>query len=85
MDATTATIFATIIVEAASIIGILIKNSSERKETAVEQAKRDQKIEDRLERLEKKVDEHNGYAEKFSSTEKTLVRLEAKFDAKFGK
>ena len=63
----------TIIVEAATIIGLLIKQSGERKQNAIEQARRDQAIADELKdirkdqaRMEKKIDEHNGYAKMFS-------------------
>ena len=55
MDAAMVTILTTVIVEAAGIIGLLIKSSSERKKNAIEQARRDQKLDDRLDRLEKKV------------------------------
>lgn len=84
---TVATILTTIIVEAAGIIGILIKNSSERKKNAVEQARRDQSIDDRLARIEdnqkrqeKKLDEHNGYAKRFEEIEKAIVKIETKID-----
>ena len=70
MDAGMVAILTTIIAEAAGIIGILLKNSSDRKKNAIEQAKRDQNIEDRLHQLEKKVDAHNGYAKIFAENSK---------------
>jgi gas vesicle protein len=36
----------------------------------------------RIEQLEKKVDKHNGLAEKMTRTEGELVRIEEKFDEK---
>lgn len=76
MDPALVTILTTVIVEAAGIIGLLIKNSSERKKNAIEQARRDQKLDDRLDRLEKKVDEHNGYAQKFTDTTKAITSIQ---------
>ena len=71
-----ATIITTIIVEAAGIIGLLIKSSAERKKNSIEQARRDQKMDDRLDRLEKKVDSHNAYAEKFASTATAITAIQ---------
>lgn len=34
----------------------------------------------RLDILEKKVDEHNGYAKRFSSIEKAIVRIDTKLE-----
>lgn len=38
------------------------------RDDAVREARRDQEIKDRLDRLEKKVDEHNGWGAKFGNT-----------------
>lgn len=83
-----ATIITTIIVEAAGIIGLLIKQNGERKQNAIDQARRDQKIDDRLARIEenqnrqeKKIDEHNGYAKRFGEIEKAIVKIETKMSA----
>lgn len=85
MDSGMVAISTTIIAEAAGIIGLLIKNSSDRKKAAIEQARRDQKIDDRLARIEenqtrqeKKLDEHNGYAKRFGEIEKAIVKIETK-------
>lgn len=76
MDAGMVTILVTLIGEAAGIIGILIKTAAERKKNAIEQARRDQKLDDRLDRLEKKVDEHNGYAQKFTESSKAIIAIQ---------
>ena len=81
MDAGMITIITTIIVEAAGIIGILIKSSADRNKAAREQAKRDQNIEDRLKVLEKKIDEHNGYAKRFGEIEKAVVRIDTRMES----
>lgn len=70
------TLFTTIIIEAAGILGLLIRQNAERKKTAIEQARRDQKLDDRLASLEKKVDEHNGYAQKFSETSRNIATIQ---------
>lgn len=39
----------------------------------------------RLDILEKKVDEHNGYAKRFGSIEKAIVRIDTKLEDYHGK
>lgn len=63
-----------------TFLGVLVTNHNNRKKDAVEQARRDQKFEDRLDRLEKKVDEHNGYARRFGEIEKAIVRIDTKLE-----
>ncbi len=88
MDSATATILSTVVVEAAGIIGLLIKLSSDRKKNAIEQARRDQAITDELKdirkdqaRMEKKLDEHNGYAKRFGEIEKACVRTDTRLES----
>ncbi len=82
MDSGAVTIYTTVIVEAAGIIGLLIKLSSDRKKHAIEQARRDQAITDELKdirhdqaRMEKKLDEHNGYAKLFSEQSENIAAI----------
>lgn len=82
MDSGAATIYCTVIAEAATIIGLLIKLSSDRKKNAIEQARRDQAITDELKdirhdqaRMEKKLDEHNGYAKLFSEQSENIAAI----------
>ena len=58
----------------------LLSNWSARKKEAVSQAIRDQEITDKLTVLEKKVDEHNGYAKRFGEIEKSIVRILTKME-----
>ena len=58
-------IMVAVIAALASIAGTLIVLSSARKKEAVERAKREQHVDDRLKSIEKKLDEHNGYAARF--------------------
>lgn len=88
MDAATASFYGTIVAEAAGIMGLLIKLSSDRKKNAIEQARRDQAITDELKdirkdqaRMEKKLDEHNGYAKRFGEIEKACVRTDTRLES----
>lgn len=58
----------------------LFSNWSARKKDAVANAVRDQKIEDSIKELTKRVDEHNGLGDKIASIEKTIVRIETKIE-----
>lgn len=60
----------------------LLANWSARKKEAVERAKRDQEFKDKLDILEKKVDEHNGYAKRFGEIEKAIVRIDTKLETR---
>lgn len=48
-----------------AVIGNIIINSANRKKISLEDAKKEQKIADRLDAIETKLDIHNGYAQKF--------------------
>ena len=50
--------------------------------TDVEQAQRDQKIQDKISELSKKVDEHNGMLDRVANIEKSIVRIETKLEEK---
>lgn len=60
----------------------LLSNWSARKKDAVANAIRDQKIEDSIKELTKRVDEHNGWGDKIASIEKSIVRIETKIEDK---
>ena len=59
-------IIAAFIAAGASIIGNLIVSANARRKEAVERAKRDQFLDDNLKTINRKLDEHNGYASKFA-------------------
>lgn len=61
-----ATVLAALIGAIASIIVNLISVSTQRHKDAIKQARADQALQDRLASIETKLDQHNGYAEKFS-------------------
>lgn len=75
-----------VIVGALTLIGVIISNrsvaSKERVKAAAERAMEKQRLDDRLDSIERKqdeqnrkLDEHNGYAEKFASTTESIVEM----------
>ena len=54
----------------------LLANWTARKKDAVENAVRDQKIEDSIKELSKRVDAHNGVMDKITNIEKSIVKIE---------
>lgn len=52
------------------------KEEQVRNEEIKERAKAQQKLDDRLEQIEKKLDSHNGYAEKFSNTSTQITAMQ---------
>lgn len=61
-----------------AVIGQYIITNKKSKEQEIKDAVRDQKTDDRLERIEDKLDEHNGYAKRFEEIEKAIVKIETK-------
>lgn len=69
-------VLAALIGAVASIIVNLITSSSQRKKRAIEEAVREANLENRLRGIEKKLDLHNGYAEKLGgiSTDIAVIK-----------
>ena len=91
MNETTATIITAIIMAFGSITCQLLINHSNRKkrqedaekkdaERAAEDARKDEKLQNRLNRMEEKLDEHNGYAKLFTqiTTDIAVIKNEIK-------
>ena len=74
------TVLVAVITGSVTLTVNLLANWSARKKEAVERAKRDQEFKDKLDILEKKVDEHNGYAKRFGEIEKAIVRIDTKLE-----
>ncbi len=70
-----------IITGGVTLAGNLLANWSARKKDAIANAIRDQELKDKLGVLEKKVDEHNGYAKRFGEIEKAIVRIDTKMES----
>lgn len=60
----------------------LLSNWTTRKKDAIDNALRDQKIEDKLQALSDRVDAHNGVMDKIANIEKVIVRIETKMEEK---
>ena len=78
-------IIAPIITGVFAVAGQYAISRKKSQEQEVKDAVRDQKIDDRLARIEenqarqeKKLDEHNGYAKRFEEIEKAIVKIETK-------
>lgn len=74
------TLLGSIIGAVVALIVCLVTNWTQRKKDAVAQAKRDQKIDDSINELSKRVDAHNGLSDRISNMEKSIVRIETKVD-----
>ena len=60
----------------------LITNWSNRKKDAIVQARRDQKLEDKIEEIDRKLEEHNGLSDRIVTMEKAIVRIETTLSQK---
>lgn len=58
----------------------LVANYSARKKDAVERAKRDQKLDDQIATMNRKLDEHNRFSDKIGNIEKAIVRIDTKLE-----
>lgn len=54
----------------------LLSNNFERKKAAIQQARREQKLDDQITALDKKVTSHNAYAEKFASMTGAITAIQ---------
>lgn len=65
-----------------SFAGVVITNTVSNKRNSIEQAKRDQKLEDKMQSLSDRVDAHNGMLDRITNIEKSIVRIETKLEDK---
>lgn len=75
------TIITALIAGSVTLVGTILANYSMRKKDAIANAVRDQKIEDSITELSKRVDAHNGLSDEVKNMGKTLVRMETKLEA----
>ena len=73
----TETIIVALITSTFTFAGVLVANWSNRKKTDVDQAQRDQRIQDKISELE-----HNGRLDRVANIEKSIVRIETKLEEK---
>ena len=72
----TETVICTIITAVAGIVGAYAAVQKGRREDAIKDAQREQRQADRLEAIERKLDEHNGYAVKLGEISKSMVAMQ---------
>ena len=78
----TENIIIAIITGGLAFAGVVVSNNASNKKNAVEQAKRDQKIEDKIQALSDRVDAHNGLSDRIENIEKHIVRIDTKLEGK---
>ena len=62
--------------------GVVISNYTTNKKMTIEQARRDTRIEDKIQGLTDRVDAHNGMLDRIASIEKAIVRIDTKLEGK---
>ena len=72
----TESIIVAIITGITTISGSYLVNRKDINKEKIERAKREENIDSRLKTIEKKLDEHNDYAQKFGEIEKSIVRID---------
>lgn len=70
------TIICALISAGVAIVSQLLVNQNARKKDSIDRAVRQTKLDDRLGSIEKKLDEHNGYAQKFEEVSIRMVKIE---------
>ena len=58
------------------VIGQYLISNKKSREDDIKDAQREQRQNDRMEVIEKKLDEHNGYAQKFGQIEKDITKIQ---------
>ena len=74
------TVLAALIGAAASIVVNLISAWQQNKKRAIDEAVKEARLEDRLKSIEKKLDTHNGYAEKIGSIQTDIAFIKGKLE-----
>lgn len=65
-----------------AFLGVMLSNYTANRKNTVEQARRDAKIEDKMQELSDRVDAHNGMLDRITSIEKAIVRIDTKLEGK---
>lgn len=74
------TVQAALIGSVTSIIIFLLTNWTQNQKRRVEEAAREAKLDERLKSIERKLDEHNGYAEKIGSIQTDIAFIKGKLE-----
>ena len=78
----TENIIVAIITGAFAFAGVVVSNRASNRKNAIEQAKRDTRLEDKIQDLTNRVDAHNGMIDRISNIEKSIVKIETKLEGK---
>lgn len=62
--------------------GVALSNYTATRKNSIEQARRDTKLEDKIQELTDRVDAHNGMQDRIASIEKAIVRIDTKLEGK---
>ena len=73
-------IIVAIIAAVGSILGQWLISRKQAQDRAISEAERETKLEMRLQSVEKKLDEHNGYAKKFEDISKDIAVIKVKLE-----
>ena len=73
-------IIVAVIAAAASVLGQWLISRKQAQDKAVQDAVRDERLEMRLSEVEKKLDVHNGYAEKFAEISKDIAVIKTQIE-----
>ena len=76
MSSITAQIIVALISAVSTVLGVLLTINKTRKEDAIEQGIHDRLQNERLDRIEKKLDVHNGYAEKLGGIAVSMTAMQ---------
>ena len=58
----------------------VVSNLANHRKNNIDQSIRDQRIEDEMKELSKRVDAHNGMQDRIANIEKSIVRIETKLE-----
>lgn len=75
------TVLAALIGAASAIIVQIISQWQQNSKRRIEEAARDVKLQERLKTIERKLDEHNGYAEKITSIQTDIAFIRGKMQS----
>lgn len=73
-------IIVAIIAAVGSVLGQWLISRKQAQDRAISEAERETKLEMRLQSVEKKLDEHNGYAKKFEDISKDIAVIKVKLE-----
>ena len=74
------TVLAALIGAATSIVVNLISAWQQNSKRRLEEAAREARLEERLKSIEKKLDEHNGYAQKIGGIQQDIAYIKGKME-----